>query len=142
MIDFLDAIAEHLEDEGVGTRATTIFVNKQPADIDECITLYGRPGPTTGAQRDVAEFQQPRFQVIVRSSDYNDASDLFQSVRTALHNKINLLLPAGVDIEEEPFIRVMRMHAEQEGGPIGEDDQGRSEFSINFIAQYHHHEPA
>lgn len=139
MIDFLDQIAQHLQSVGVGTLSTSIFVNKQPPDPDTVVSVHGRPGPTSGAQRDVPEIQQPRFQVIVRAQDYNQASDLFQQVRTALHGQIGLILPANADLETDEYFRVMRCHAEQEGGPIGEDTQGRVEFSINFIAQCHYH---
>ena len=141
-LDFLDELANHLQAQSVGTAGTDIFVNKQPADVDNCVCLFGLPGNTLTSSRDVPGLIFPRFQAIIRNTDYNDAADKFQAVRTALHGLIGQILPAGVDVDTEPYIRVLRCHAEQEGGPIGEDDKGRAEFSINFAAEYHHYEAA
>ncbi len=142
MLDFLDEIARYLDSLGIVTEGTDVFVNKQPGDIDNCVSLFGLVGPTVQAQRDVPGLQFPRFQVIVRNTDYNDASEKFQAVRSALHGIIQQILPVGVNTATTAYIRVMRCHADQEGGPIGEDDKGRSEFSCNFTAEYHHYDPA
>ena len=139
-LDFLDELANYLQVLLIGTAGTNIFVNKQPADVDNCVCLFGLPGATAGAGRDVPGLQFPRYQAIIRNTSYNDGADKFQAVRTALHGLIGKILPNGVNIATTPYIRIMRSHAEQEGGPIGEDDKGRSEFSINFIAEYHHYD--
>ena len=141
MLNFLDEIADYLQNQSIGTAGTDIFVNKQPADVDNCVTLLGITGLNLADQRDVKELQFPRFQVITRNTDYNDASDTHEAVRTALHNLIQQILPVGVDVNTTAYIRVMRCHAEQEGGPIGEDKKGRSEFSVNFLAEFHHYDP-
>lgn len=140
MTDFLDLLAGHLIAQGAATSGS-IFVNKHPADPDNCITLMGSTGTNLTSSRDVAGLQFPRFQVVVRNTDYNDASDALDAVRNALHGMIGEILPAGVNVATTPYIRVMRCHAEQDGGPIGEDEQGRTEFSINFIAEYHKYDP-
>lgn len=141
MLDILDELAHWLEDSGVGTRTVDIFVNKQPADVDNCVCLFGLTGLNLSTPRDVSQLQFPRLQALVRNTDYNDAADKLQEVRAALHGLIGKILPEGVNINTTSYIRVLRCHSEQDGGPIGEDDQGRSEFSINFIAEYHHYEP-
>lgn len=141
-LDFTDELANYLDYLNIGTAGTDIFVNKQPSDVDNCVCLFGLPGTTLQSGRDVPGLQFPRFQVVVRNTDYNDGADKLQAVRTALHGLIGKLLPVTAVPATDPYIRVMRCHAEQEGGPIGEDDKGRAEFSINFIAEYHHYEAA
>lgn len=138
-LDFLDELARHLIVQVDSlTEGQNIFVNQLPQSPNDCVTLWGLIGTTVQAQRDVPGLQFPRFQLLVRAGDYNEAADLFQACRTALHGMIGVNLPAGFDPEEDPYIRVMRCHVETEGGPIGRDDQGRSEFTCNFLAEYHH----
>jgi hypothetical protein len=126
MADFANELADYLATQGVGTVATNIFVVKLPATPDNCIALFGLPGQVIGDQREVASLHFPRVQIITRNTSYENASDKLEAVRTALHNKY------GLDFASW---RVMRLHAEQEGGSIGQDDQGRYEFSINFVAE-------
>ena len=140
-LDFLHEVGKYLASQGLGTINNDITIAIQPPDVNNCISLFGLTGINIAAQRDVPGLQFPRFQAIVRNVDYNDAADKFQGLRTALHGKIGLILPVGVNTAVDPYIRVMRCHAEQEGGPIGQDPQGRFEFSINFIAEYHHYDP-
>lgn len=141
-LDFLDEMARHLQHAGVGTTATDIFTNKQPADPDDCVTLVGATGTNVQEQRDIPEFQLPRFQCIVRAADYNDASSKFQETRSVLHGMIGVFLPYGVNTTTQEYIRVLRCHIDIEGGPLGEDDRGRSEFSATYIAEYEYHDPS
>lgn len=126
MADFIDEIGDYLATAGVGTVATNIFIGELPPDPDNCVALFGLPGQVIGDQREVPSLQFPRVQALIRNKSYDLASDKMQAVRTALHGKYGLLLPNW---------RVLRIHAEQEGGPIGTDDQDRFEFSINFVAE-------
>ena len=138
-IDFLDALANYLIDESV-VETGHIFVNKLPPDPNDCVALLGLVGPTSDTTRDVPGLQFPRFQAIIRAVDYNDANDKYQAVRAAMHGIVGITLPADANVNTDPYIRVMRCHTDQDGGPIGEDDQGRTEFSVNFTAEYHHYE--
>lgn len=129
--DFLDQLAVYLEANGVTTVKTAI----QPSDPAICTTLLGLPGSTVQSNRDVAELQFPRFQAIIRNPDYDEASEQYRIVRELLHGMLGVNLPVGVNTSTTPYVRVMRCHADQEGGPIGDDEQGRYEFSINFTAE-------
>lgn len=128
--DFLWQLADYLETQGIGYATAQpghpvdIFVNKQQPDPDNCITLLGEVGPP--ANPSVPELMFPRFQVLVRNSDYQAGSAKLRAVRTALHDKLAISL-------QNFFCYVIR--AEQEGYPIGEDDRGRPEFSIHFGAE-------
>lgn len=138
-LDFLDVIATELLRLNISP-AGTVFVNKLPAEPSDCIALFGLIGTFVNQQRDVPGLQFPRFQCIVRAKDYNDAADKFQAVRTALHGKIGWILPNGVNTATDPYLRIMRLHIESDGGPLGEDEQGRTEFSCNFLAEYHYYD--
>lgn len=124
MSDFLTEVAEYLEDNSV----TDVFVSVLPDATKKpnCVALFGLIGANPGASRDVPGLQFPRFQAIVRNEVYKDASTSFQAVRTLLHGKLGLILPNW---------RVLRCHADQDGGPIGQDDKGLFEFSINFTTE-------
>lgn len=135
--DFLNLQADYLEANDIDN----VFTKVQPDSPANCVTLGGLPGNTLQAQRDVPGLQFPRFQAIIRNENDEDGSAVFQAVRELLHGQVGLILPVGVDVDTEPYIRVMRCHADQEGGPIGEDLKGRLEWSINFSAEFHYVDP-
>lgn len=129
-VDFLVQLSDYLETQGLGIAdvnhgAVNIFVGKLPGDPDNLISIIGEPGihqPDVNIQ----ELQFPRFQILVRNTDYQTGSTKLRAVRTALHNTIALSLPN---------FFVLYIHADQEGFPIGEDDKGRAEFSIHFSCE-------
>lgn len=129
MANFLYEIADYLANStspDLGTVATDIFNEELPADPNNCISIFGLPGSVIGDQREVPNLNFPRFQVIVRNTDYALGADKLKDVRTKLHGLYGVMLPSW---------RILRCHAEQEGGSIGSDDQNRYEFSINFVAE-------
>lgn len=131
MADFYSEIASYLDDEGVGTYESetgrNIFRNRLPATPDDALAIFAIPGSQVPiGSRDVSTLQFPRFQIIVRSVSYDDGADMLAAVRTALHAKNDITLPNW---------RVLKCMADQEGGPIGHDDQNRNEFAINFSAE-------
>jgi hypothetical protein len=133
MSSFYDEIATKLDTDVAALIFTAetgrnVFLGVLPADPDTCVALFGLPGTNIMDQRDVPGLQFPRFQFITRSADYEEAATLLQSIRSSLHGLIGY---------NTSHYRIMRCHAEQEGGPLGQDDQGRFEFSINFMAEYH-----
>lgn len=130
MADFYDELASFLEDEGVGIYDTAagrnIYTYKLPPDPDACIALLGLTGFPLGESRDVPSLHFPHFQVIVRNPDADLGAAKLEAVRTVLHGLLGEILP---------HWRILRCHADSEGGPIGSDEQGRFEFSINFTAE-------
>lgn len=105
-----------------------LFKDELPASVDPVIGLFGIVGTTVGESRDVKGMQFPRFQAIVRATEYEDGDALMQAVRDVLHGIIGVNLTSW---------RILRCHAEQDGGPIGKDGDGKHEFSINLVAQIH-----
>lgn len=127
-MDFLTSIALYLESLGIGSASgsnVNIFVGKQPPEPNNCITVLGLIGNEL-PDATIADLNYPRFQVLIRNIDYEDGSEKLRQVREALHTAIALNLPN---------YHVLRLHAQQEGYPIGEDEQGRPEFSINFYGE-------
>lgn len=137
MASFFDELATYLDAQQASLVFTNdngrnVFLNELPADPEACVAFFGQAGTTLGAQRDIPGLQFPRFQVVARSDDYEEASTLIAAVRDTLHGIINLQLSN---------YRLMRCHAEQEATPLGQDGQGRHEFACNFIAEYHNYTP-
>lgn len=128
MSSFLDEVADYVVSQGVVASAA-MKVNKHPPSPDNCVTFLGLPGNALGLQRDVPQLVFPRWQAIIRNTNRQNGAEQLRTLRELLHGQINLILP---------HYRVLRIHTEQEGGPIGEDGQGRFEYSINFIAEYHY----
>lgn len=126
-MDFLRSIAYYLKDQGLGTlgAGATIMVGRQRDDPDNSITVLGLIG-TELPDVSVAELTYPRFQVIVRNTDYEAGSEIMRQVRDALHGQIAINIPS---------YHVLRIHAQQEGYPIGQDEKQRHEFSINFYGE-------
>lgn len=133
MSSFLDEMASKMAGEVAelefdNETGRNVFVGELPAEPDTCVAFFGLPGDQLTASRDIPALTFPRYQVITRSADYEEAAALLTAVRTSLHGMIDYHLPSW---------RVMRNHAEQEGGPLGQDAQGRFEFSINFVSEFH-----
>lgn len=132
MADFLDEVADYLQTQGVGTVASAIntgdiFIEDIPPDPTNVIVILGATGVSIpGGSRQIGTLNFPRFQVYVRNTSYTTASAKLKAVRDALHAKYGVILPNW---------RILSCHADQEGGPVGKDDSGRFEFSINFTTE-------
>ncbi len=129
--DFLDQVADYLQNEGIGYfievpgHPVDIFVGKQYDDPANSVSIIGLPGATP-TNNTVAELEFPRFQVLIRNEDYGTGSDKLRAIRNALHDQLALSFPNYF---------CYHIMAEQEGGPIGDDEKRRPEFSINFTAR-------
>lgn len=133
MTSFYDELASHLENLDntfiyASNTDRNVFTGVLPQSPDDCVAFFGLPGTNLTAQRDIPDLHFPRIQVLCRSVDYETGSDYLERVRAALH---------GIIAQDLTEWHIMRLHAEQEGGPIGQDDQGRFEFSITFMGEYY-----
>lgn len=128
-VDFLAQVADYLAGSGMGETneangTVNIFCGIYPADPDNAIALLGLPAQTPSV--DIPDFEYPRFQVVVRNTDYQTAAQVLRDVRGLLHDKLAVTLTN---------FYCLYIRSEQDGGPIGQDDKGRYEFTINFTAQ-------
>jgi len=85
-------IADILEsvDSGTYIIGTNLFVGKEPAKPDNCITLYdygGRPPQLTFDRTE--KYEYPSVQVRVRNNDYRAGWDMIQDIADSLHGLSN-----------------------------------------------------
>ena len=119
----IDDIAEQLEDAGVGTVGTDIFISYLPDKVANGIGVFD----TGGRQPDgYIPTKEPTFQIFIRAVTYSAGKTLLDSVRAALHQKAN------VTYGSTYFYFIL---AVAEGGHIGRNEAGFDEFSINFKAR-------
>lgn len=122
-VDFLSQLADYIVREGVGT-SRNVKVGKYGDNPDNLICLLYN----TGAQPNiyVPDFEYPRFQIVIRNTDYEDGAGKLREIRQLLHDKLM--------VTTENFV-ALYIQADSEGGSIGQDAKGRWEFSINFASQ-------
>jgi hypothetical protein len=90
------------------------------------IALIGQIGSDM-PNKYIRDFEYPRFQIVVRNTDYETGAAKLREVRELLHDQLAI---------ELVNFYVLRIQAQQDGYPIGRDEKGRYEFSINFTAQH------
>lgn len=122
MSHLIDNIADYLEDNGVGTVTTDIFVGYMPDSPNSCIAVLDTGGSTPDAYLPT---KSPTFQVLVRALNYNAGKSTLDSIKALLHRKTNLNLVSGGDY-------CYYILAMSDGGHIGRDEKGLDLFSINF----------
>lgn len=117
-------ICQYLHNAAIGTLATNLFASFLPDDdLNFLIAVYDNAGlaPDIDIPTD-----RPRFQVIVRSVDYETGKAKLNAIFEALHkpNLNTTLVPGGTYF--------YYIHADSSGGWIGRSDNDKDEFSINF----------
>jgi len=119
-------LAEHLEDQAIGTVGTDIFYSKMPADVDNCIGVLhtgGSGASMAGPKRNLT------FQIVVRNTNIDTAKAKANSIRQLLHaddstNQTDYDLPSGS--------RVLTGFAIQEPYNLGQDENNRYEVVANY----------
>ena len=119
---FIEQIAEYLQDQGIGTIATNLFIGNMPDSPDACVAVINSGGVEPSI--DIPD-KRPTFQVLIRNTDYEAGEVKLAAVRTALHQFMNDYLVAGQTY-------VYYIYLVSEGGHIGKDVNGRDEWSVNF----------
>ncbi|MFA5768364.1 MAG: minor capsid protein [Bacteroidales bacterium] len=120
----IDDIAQHLEDEGVGTLGTNIFKSYLPETGTGTIMAVLDTG---GTQPDrYLPTYEPTFQIYIRADTYLAGKTTLDQVRAALHQ---------LDNETVGSTYFYFIFAISEGGHMGRSENGHDEFSINFQAR-------
>ena len=89
-------IAQVLEDDGVGTFATDIFISKEPDSPDNAITIYSNGGiPDECLTHGERSGEILSFQVRVRNNDYLTAQAVMESVRASIEKGNKTLVDSG-----------------------------------------------
>lgn len=89
-------VAQILENEGVGTFATDIFVSKEPDSPDNALTLYDTGGVPDGCLvKGERSGEVHTFQVRVRDNDYLTGRAKLEDVREQLEKARHSLADSG-----------------------------------------------
>ena len=87
-------------DSGLGlTFATNLFVGKEPASPDNCVTVFDIPGDApllTLAGKGGGDYYRPSIQVRVRNNDYLVGWELLHDIQEYLHG-INGIVEGGTE---------------------------------------------
>jgi len=89
-IDIKDLLAA---DAGLAlTFATNLFIGLEPAEPDDCVTIYDTPGRPTLAVVDPKastdnNYYYPSVQIRVRNQSYETGWDLIHDIEVLLHGK-------------------------------------------------------
>lgn len=126
MARLVENIASYLQAQGIGTKATDIFVGLMPDTQDNAIMIDQSGGVTPDKYLPV---KKPTVQISVRNTGYLTGLDKITAIYNLLHQKgDNLALEIG-------GVDVMRIDAMGEPGHLGQDESARHIFSCNFVVR-------
>ena len=109
------------------TFATDLFVGREPAKPDNCVTVFDTPGfPPMLTLEGSAEFYYPSVQIRVRDNSYLNGWDLAQDIIEVLHG-----------LNNETWNDTLYLLIQCSSGPalLDWDDNNRARFIINFNIQ-------
>jgi len=126
----LNDLAQLLEDEGVGTVETDIFMNRRPDAPDTCLTLtiYQGEDNRLHADTNIPADERLAVQVSARAPAYVDAETLADQAFTALHFRHRTLTSGR---------RYAWSKANQSPGYIGVDANDRKLIVFNLRLRRH-----
>lgn len=117
-------LAEYLEDEGIGTVNTDIFVGYQPDTPDNCIVIYDETVPALDESQ-AQTVDLLGVQILVRNKVYSTSGNKAFSI----HKNI-------VGFGGEAFVEggsvVTDLYVVTPPSSIGRDTQNRSEWSSHY----------
>lgn len=123
----IESLADYIQTNGLGTVGTNVFIGKQPATPDYCVTLYEYEGMAPLEHFGSAPYSvdKPRIQVMVRGAqnDYPAARDGLQAIRVLL---------AGITDTTISGVRILRVASVGSLIPLGLDTQDRPQLTANF----------
>ncbi len=110
-----------------GTLGTNIFVNTKPATPDNLISVFGYAGRAPSVVHDCDGEGRPGVQVWVRNTSAATARSTIESIFGELDGLTNITINGTY---------YLGIFANQHPEPMGKDENGRSEFSVNFSVIY------
>jgi hypothetical protein len=116
-------IAARLAAVGLGTVGTNIFVNYKPPTTDNIISVFGYAGQPPERTHDTSGNDHPGIQVWVRNTSAATARTTIESVYNALDGITNTTLSGTF---------YLGIFANQSPEMMGRDENGRTEFVVNF----------
>lgn len=116
-------IAARLAAKGLGTVGTNIFVNTKPSTPDNLIAVFGYAGQPLERTHDTSGNDHPGIQVWVRNTSAGTARTNIEKVYNNLDGITNTTLTSTF---------YLGIWANQSPEPMGQDENGRTEFVVNF----------
>jgi hypothetical protein len=107
--------------------ATNLFIGNEPAEPDECVTIFDTPGYPPQLNLDSSErYENPSIQIRVRGMTYNGAFALADLILSSLHGRAretwNTTFYALIKCANGPFL-------------LDWDENERPRFVLNFDIQ-------
>lgn len=115
-------LAQHLEDEGVGTIGSTILVDMMPRNVTEGVVLRQTGGPIDPY---LLTMRRTTFQAVIRAASYPSAETKAETVKTTLE---------GVRQSELGSTFFYGVYPTSEPIPFGREQAGVETFVVNFEA--------
>ena len=115
-------VAEYLEDNGIGTVGTDIFVDMLPDLANDAIMVYSTGGQVPDIDLPIGS---PNFEVLVRSDSAATAHTKITSIVDLLHQQYNTVLVT----DGNHYYSILLLG---EINALGRDEKGRIEYSVNF----------
>jgi hypothetical protein len=120
-----DSIAKYLQSLNVGKINKDIFIDFQPDEPDDCITIYNSSAPVLEESNGL-NIDNAGIQILIRDNNYNNAKLKAQNIYSylvALSGDIEGSLITFIEIETYPQ-------------SLGKDEKSRNEFSMYFNVRY------
>lgn len=121
-MSLLENLGQYLQNNGIGTQGTDIFRRNMPAGVDNCIMI----NDGGGLEPDIyLPLSDPVIDIIVRNKDGDLGKSKIESIKSILHQKLNLTLESG-------GVDVMICNCVTEPFHLGTDDNERHLFTASF----------
>lgn len=97
-------------DSGLGlTFATDLFIGREPAAPDNCVTIFDTPGGSPMQTfKQGEDYYYPSIQIRVRNTNYLTGWDLINDIKVLLHNRaqetVNGTLYSVIICTQEPAL--------------------------------------
>ena len=115
-------VAEYLEDSGIGTVNTNIFVDRLPDNTNNVISVFTTGGSTPDIDLPIP---YPSFEVLVRNISAQTGYEIAESIADLLHRTYNSTLLSGGNYYYSILLQ-------GEVNLLGRDEKDRIEYSVNF----------
>lgn len=121
-------LTNYLQDEGIGTANTDLFLGSQPETPNNCVTVYEETAPVL-PEYQAFSVDSVGIQVLARNVSYFDARDKIIAIHKKLSGFMNNPFEAG-------GYQIRRSENTTPPHSIGKDDKGRSEWSAHYIFEF------
>ena len=109
-----------------------LFSINYTTEKDDVVTVYSIPGNAPSIYEGVLSYDN--FQIIIKSSDFDKATEVAYNIQETLHKLQNVIMQIQLKTKTIP-IRVYFIRALHEPALLGVNDDGIMEYSLNFESQ-------